>query len=90
MGGSSTHHIIVTKRMMARKKANRAARQTRKVTAYRGKFGAINGGMLADHYKSKRGHLIKDTDCLSATEKAYIWAVLITAVLISLGIYLLW
>jgi len=60
MGSCSTHHIIVTKRMMARKKANRKARMEKRTGYLKGKFGDFATNRLADRFKTKNS-LIKRT-----------------------------
>lgn len=87
MGASSTHHITVTKQMMARKKARRSKLNQRKEASYKGKFGNLKVNMLADRFRSKKGHVVKEQDYLSATDKAYIWVVLVSALLVSVLLY---
>jgi len=82
MGSCSTHHITVTKALMARKRANRSYIQGRKKNAYKGKYGDRSRNHLADAFRSKRGHLLPHKELLSATEKAYIRVVAIITLVI--------
>jgi len=69
MGGSSTHHIVVTKRMMARKKAQRAYIQDRVKKAYLGKFGDLTTNKLADKFRTKPLLVTKNKSDLSMHRK---------------------
>jgi len=90
MGACSTHHIAVTKTMMARKKANRAYRREKMNQAFKGSFGDIKENRLADRFKSKTKHLVEDKNYFSATEKAYLWTVTVTFILVLLlGVWIL-
>ena len=53
MGSCSTNHIIVTKRLMARKKAQRAYINEKIKKAYLGKFGDLTTNKLADKFRTK-------------------------------------
>jgi len=87
MGSSSTHAAQVTKRMMARKRAKRAARKERKALLYRGKFGDVKENRLADRFRTKKGHLVEERAYLTATEKAFFWMVLVAVVIAVTGLY---
>lgn len=86
MGSSSTHAAQVTKRMMARKRARRAALKQKKESLYRGVFGDLKENRLADRFRTQRGHLVKESAYFTATERAYFWTVLL-AIAIAVAVF---
>jgi len=84
MGASSTHHITVTRQMLTRKKAKRAARNKRKQTLYKGRFGDMKQNRLPDRFVVKKdNHLVKEQTMLSPTEKATLWLVVKATIAVS-------
>ena len=85
MGSCSTHHITITKRMMARKKAKRAYINEKIKKSHLGKFGDIYTNRLADKFRTKPLLVKKNTSNLSIHRKMDILFIVIM-ISVALGV----